>query len=82
MEGFEEQLVLIVEDDSLVALAVEELGGLAGYAQLLTRTGDEAISTLKNTMRFCAVLTDIRTPGQSSGWDSHGSLAKCHLQFG
>lgn len=70
MEVFEKLLVLIVEDDVLVSLALEELIEEAGFAQIATRSGDDAISELeKDTIRFCAILTDIRMPGRNSGWD-------------
>ena len=70
MGVFEKQLVLIVEDDNLVSMAIEDLVELAGFATLTARSGDEAISELeKDTNRFCAILTDIRMPGRRSGWD-------------
>lgn len=70
MNLFENQLVLIVEDDGLVSLAIQDIVEQAGFSHLTARSGDEAIVELeRDTMRFCAILTDIRMPGHNSGWD-------------
>ncbi|MGE7368342.1 response regulator [Neorhizobium sp. NPDC001467] len=63
-------LILIVEDDALVSIAVEDLVSDGGFDFVSSRTGDEAITELEtDAARFCAVLTDIRMPGSSTGWD-------------
>ena len=49
MEVFEKQLVLIVEDDNLVSMAIEDLVELAGFATLTARSGDDAIRSLRKT---------------------------------
>lgn len=70
MQPSDKQLVLIVEDDPLVSMAVEETISDAGFAFTALPSGDEAIAVLEeDAARFCAVLTDIRMPGKSSGWD-------------
>lgn len=70
MDIFEKLLVLIVEDDGLVSLAIEDLVEEAGFAHLATRSGDGAIAELeKDAGRFSVILTDVRMPGQNSGWD-------------
>lgn len=70
MDVFEKLIVLIVEDDGLVSLAIEDLVAEAGFAHLATRSGDDAIAELeRDAGRFSAILTDIRMPGKSTGWD-------------
>jgi CheY-like chemotaxis protein len=63
-------LVLIVEDDALVSLAVEEIMSEGGFGFVAVDKGDDAILELeRGADRFCAVLTDIRMPGKTTGWD-------------
>jgi CheY-like chemotaxis protein len=60
--------VLVVEDEQLlldiVALELED----AGFAVLQAETGEDAISLLQGSERIDLLLTDIRLPGQISGW--------------
>jgi CheY-like chemotaxis protein len=63
-------LILIVEDDALVSIAVEEIVSDGGFDFVVTSNGDDAILELERDIgRFCAVLTDVRMPGTTSGWD-------------
>jgi CheY-like chemotaxis protein len=63
-------LILIVEDDALVSLSVEEIMFEGGFDFMAVSTGDAAILELERGVdRFSAVLTDIRMPGKTTGWD-------------
>jgi len=65
--------VLVVEDEQLmldiVALELED----AGFAVLQAETGEDAISLLQTSERIDLLLTDIRLPGQISGWTVAGA---------
>lgn len=66
----QESRVLIVEDEALVAMALEDILSEAGYAVTLASDAAAAISTLENEhAEIEAVITDIRMPGKLSGWD-------------
>jgi CheY-like chemotaxis protein len=66
----QKSLVLIVEDNHLVRLAVEEVVSEGGFAFVAVATGDAAVVELEGDIaRFCAVLTDVQMPGMASGWE-------------
>ncbi|MFN7023943.1 MAG: response regulator [Pseudorhizobium sp.] len=66
----EKLTVLIVDDDALVIMAIEDQVVEAGFAFFSMGTGEGALAELeKDPDRFCAVLTDVRMPGEASGWD-------------
>lgn len=58
----------MVEDDGLVRDAVAEELRDAGYDVIEATTGDEALS-LYATGGFDILVTDIRMPGGTDGWD-------------
>jgi CheY-like chemotaxis protein len=63
-------IVLVVEDEPLIRMAVKTDLEEAGFAVLEAETGDEAIDLLHNRIsQIAAVVTDIRMPGRNSGWD-------------
>lgn len=63
-------LVLVVEDEPLLILGIEDLLADSGFACASVVTADMAISELEESAdRFCALVTDIRTPGKANGWD-------------
>lgn len=62
--------VLVVEDEAMLALTMEMALEEAGYLVVMAFNGDEAIEKLEaDPDRFTAVITDIRMPGSSNGWD-------------
>lgn len=65
----DEVLVLLVEDEFLIAELVEDALVKAGYAVHREATGDKAIEQLDGTKHFAGLVTDIRLPGQVTGWD-------------
>ncbi|WP_459465200.1 response regulator, partial [Rhizobium sp. No.120] len=63
-------LVLIAEDEFLIKVDLEDVVRDAGFEHLALSNADEAILALEDdSARFCAVLTDIRMPGEANGWD-------------
>jgi DNA-binding NtrC family response regulator len=65
-----EVLVLLVEDEELLALVLEQSFGDAGYKLVIAEHGASGISELESDPHwFHAVVTDIRMPGKLTGWD-------------
>lgn len=66
----EKPLLLLVEDDQLVSLAIEEMLAQAGFSFVAVSSGDAAVIELEtDNSRFRAVITDVRMPGSATGWD-------------
>ncbi len=63
-------LILLVEDDPLVLLAVEEMLSGAGFKIVTVDSGKDAIALLeRNAGSVSALVTDIRLGDGLSGWD-------------
>lgn len=63
-------LVLIAEDEFLIKANLEEVVTEAGFEHMAVSNAGEAIRALeKDSARFCALITDVRMPGQTNGWD-------------
>ena len=63
-------LVLIAEDEFLIKVDLEDVMTEAGFEHLALLNADEAILALEEaSARFCALITDIRMPGEADGWD-------------
>jgi CheY-like chemotaxis protein len=65
----EQALILLVEDEFLISELVEYSLLRSGYAVHREPTGDKAIAQLDATKGFVGLVTDIRMPGQATGWD-------------
>lgn len=62
--------MLVVEDEALVAMALEDYLSDAGFTVTLATDAASAVSKLEAEFQnFEAVVTDIRMPGVLSGWD-------------
>lgn len=62
-------LVLVVEDEPLIGLAVQQDLDNAGYEVLLTNSAVQALGELESAAEsLSAVVTDIRLGGESDGW--------------
>lgn len=59
--------ILLVEDEALVAMAVEAAFSDAGYEVVSATTGSAACQLLESE-HFDCVVTDIRMPGDVDGW--------------
>lgn len=63
-------LVLIAEDELLIQATLEDVLTEAGFEQFSVSNADEAIRALEEESgRFCALITDVRMPGEADGWD-------------
>lgn len=72
----DKQVVLVVEDESLVReLIVLELED-AGFEVVTAASGDEASYILPKMRRIDLLLTDIRMPGRINGWVL-ADMARC-----
>ena len=65
----ESPILLLVEDECLIALILEEELGAAGYGVVVAEDGGRAIEKLRaDAPRFRAVITDIRLGAGPDGW--------------
>lgn len=63
-------LVLIAEDEPLIQATLEEVVTEAGLEHFSVSSADKAIRALEeDSARFCALITDVRMPGETDGWD-------------
>ncbi|NLR97426.1 response regulator [Rhizobium sp. P38BS-XIX] len=63
-------LVLLAEDEPLIQANLEDVVTEAGFEHLSVSNADEAIRALEeDSARFCALITDVRMPGEENGWD-------------
>jgi CheY-like chemotaxis protein len=63
-------LVLIAEDEFFILSNLEDVVAEAGFDHLGVASADEGMLALESdAARFCALLTDIRMPGEATGWD-------------
>ncbi|WP_259668757.1 response regulator [Rhizobium lentis] len=63
-------LVLVAEDEFLIRANLEDVVTEAGFEHLAVSNADEAILALEeDSAHFCALITDVRMPGETDGWD-------------
>ena len=75
-------LVLFVEDEMMIALAVEEVIREAGYDVVHAMTGSDAIAELDLRAKdFQVVVTDIKLPG-ADGWKVARRARELHPRMG
>ncbi|MHA6297996.1 response regulator [Devosia sp. CAU 1758] len=62
--------ILLVEDEAMIAMALEDALTDAGFTVELASNAAVAIDRLQRDHdKIVAVVTDIRMPGPRSGWD-------------
>lgn len=62
--------ILLIEDEAMVAMALEDALTEAGYAVEIASDAMAGIERLeRDHEQLLAVVTDIRMPGSLSGWD-------------
>ena len=66
-------LVLVIEDEALIALSVEQILTEAGYAVIVAFSGEEALGGTVPIDRLTAVVSDIRL---AYGIDGRSVLSK------
>jgi len=62
-------LILLVEDEHLLATDVEEALTGGGFAVHAAATGEEALTLIINEKGYKALITDIHLRCRLSGWD-------------
>ena len=70
--------ILLVEDEPLLReVTSEDLSDL-GFETICARDGDEALEMLAAGHDIAALITDIRMPGQSDGWQVANRARELH----
>ena len=63
-------LILLAEDESLIALSIEEALGEGGFAVHTAESGEEAVAAIDADQHiFVGLITDIRLGDGPDGWD-------------
>jgi DNA-binding response OmpR family regulator len=66
----DQPLILIVEDEYLLATEVEQALVDAGFATEITSSGEQALAMLaKGDKRYSALVTDVTLAGRANGWE-------------
>ena len=62
-------ILLLVEDENLIALALQDELSAAGFDVVTAHDGDEAVAELRtDAARFKGVITDVRLGAGPDGW--------------
>src|SRR5690242_6978400 len=74
-------VVLLVEDESLVRVAIADALRNAGWDVLEASSGEKAVLLLQSGQQIDVVFTDIQLAGSLSGWDvaEEGRFARSAL---
>jgi len=63
-------LILLAEDESLIALSIEEALEDGGFAVLTAESGEDALAVIDGGGHiFLGLITDVRLGGGADGWD-------------
>lgn len=62
-------LALVVEDEWLVRMEIADALDTTGWTVLEANTGEAALAMVDHNPKIDLVVTDIRLPGPTSGWD-------------
>jgi CheY-like chemotaxis protein len=63
-------LILLAEDESLIALSIEEALEDGGFAVHTTESGEEAVAAIDaDNQIFVGLITDVRLGAGPDGWD-------------
>jgi DNA-binding response OmpR family regulator len=62
-------MILLVEDEYLLAADVEEALTAGGFAVHAVGTGEEALTLFMHRTGYKALITDIHLRGRLTGWD-------------
>ena len=65
----EPRLILVVDDNHVVAMTVEDALRDAGFAVLTVNSGAEAVMLIEQAEEMAAVVTDIRLEAAPDGWE-------------
>src|SRR3954471_19805126 len=63
-------LILLAEDESLIALSIEEALEDGGFTVQTAESGEEALEAIEGGGQvFLGLITDVRLGGGADGWD-------------
>ncbi|RXH12456.1 response regulator [Bradyrhizobium guangzhouense] len=63
-------IILVIEDEEAIQVIVEDALAEGGFQFETVKTGEEAITLLKSSLRpYRAVVTDVNLLGRLDGWD-------------
>ena len=77
----EPRLILVVDDNPLVALTVEHTLRDAGFAVLTVSSGKEACRLIEQADELTAVVTDIRLEADTDGWEVARHAREVHPEI-
>lgn len=78
----EQLIVLVVDDEPLIALAIADALDEAGFAHEMCHSGESAMTALGNLEpTYCALVTDIRLGKGPSGWDVARHAREVHASL-
>lgn len=60
--------ILLVEDEEMIAFALEDALREGGYQVKIAGSGDQAVAMLESTPHLHGLLTDIRVGRGKNGW--------------
>jgi CheY-like chemotaxis protein len=82
----EPRLILVVDDNQVVAMTLAETLREAGFAVLKVNSGSEAMMLIEQAQGLAAVVTDIRLEAGTDGWavaerarDLHPDIAVIYI---
>lgn len=66
----EDLVILVVDDESLIALMIEDILHEGGFKSVTASSGETAIRIIDSVPKnFCALITDINLGPGCRGWD-------------
>ena len=64
----EPRVILVVDDNQLVAMTLSDTLREAGFAVLTVHTAEEAVMLIEQARELAAIITDIRLEAGIDGW--------------
>ena len=64
----EPRVILVVDDNQLVAMTLSDVLREAGFAVLTVHSAQEAVMLIEQARELAAVITDIRLEAGTDGW--------------
>ncbi len=82
MDGNDELVILVVEDDQVIQGMIEEALVEGGYEVAIAASGEEATSLIAGNHRaYRALVTDINLLGKIDGWEVARRAREVRLDF-
>lgn len=78
----EQLIVLVVDDEPLIALSIADALEEAGFLHELCHSGETAMTALADSVpSYCALITDIRLGQGPTGWDVARHARELHADM-